>query len=289
MTHVMIEHEDGIYFGLDENEYYADIALSYTGMKTLLVKGVEAYWNNSAMNPNRDVNKVEKDNMVSGKAFHAFLLEPDTFLDKYSVLPGTGRERNKIGIERYKYDDIVKAVAKIHEHPIASKMFQLGYPEVSIFWRCPRTGIRLKSRHDYLKIFTTADYKTTKEISESGIGFAISFNGYIIQGALYQEGTRAVKKAIRERKAKVFGEVSQKFIKAWLETDENSFYFIFQQNSAPWTIDVVEINNFDEGYQHATRAIEIYKKYYELFGVSEWKRLPEIRVIDPYNIPRMKY
>lgn len=64
---------EGIYFGLPEEEYFADPSLSQSSMKWLLVSPMD-YWARSAMNPDRpeDENTTFMD---LGKAYHARILE----------------------------------------------------------------------------------------------------------------------------------------------------------------------------------------------------------------------
>jgi hypothetical protein len=75
----------GLYFGLPFDEYLADPALDFTGMKRLLISPL-TYWVNSRMNP--DFEDCPTEAMVTGKAFHARILEgAETFAQHYAVLP----------------------------------------------------------------------------------------------------------------------------------------------------------------------------------------------------------
>lgn len=69
----MAEHEPGIYFGLDADEYHADPALSATGCKALAV-GPSNYWRQSNMNPDKEPEEVTPAKEL-GTAFHKRLLE----------------------------------------------------------------------------------------------------------------------------------------------------------------------------------------------------------------------
>jgi hypothetical protein len=40
----------------------------------------------------------------------------------------------------------------IERHEELSKAFSRGHAEVSLFWYCPKTGVPMKMRVDYLKL-----------------------------------------------------------------------------------------------------------------------------------------
>jgi hypothetical protein len=77
-------HEPGIWFGLPEETYHSDPALSSSGIRNLLVSPLD-YWVNSHMNP--DYVDEKTDAMVTGTAFHRRLLEPERFAQIYACAP----------------------------------------------------------------------------------------------------------------------------------------------------------------------------------------------------------
>lgn len=83
----------GIYFGLSENEYHADPALSTSALKKL-IQDPEEYWDGSFMNPNPPPPEV-KDCLARGTLWHCRILEPENFYNKYAPAPAlTGQLDN---------------------------------------------------------------------------------------------------------------------------------------------------------------------------------------------------
>ena len=78
------EHAPGIWFGLPEEEYHADPALSSSGIRNLLISPLD-YWASSRLNPDYVDEKTEA--MITGTAFHRRLLEPVRFADMYACKP----------------------------------------------------------------------------------------------------------------------------------------------------------------------------------------------------------
>lgn len=72
--------EEGIYFGLPEDAYFAAEGLSCSGMKRLAVSPLN-YWHHN-VNPDR-VPEEDTSFQRIGKAVHCRLLEPDAFADRY--------------------------------------------------------------------------------------------------------------------------------------------------------------------------------------------------------------
>jgi len=88
-----------------------------------------------------------------------------------------------------------------------SKLLEGGYPEVTLLWRCPRTGIPKKARVDKLHVDKMVDLKTLagkREASiENAIRMDIANNRYAIQPSFYFEGAQEVRKVVRAHGASV--------------------------------------------------------------------------------------
>lgn len=65
---------DGVYFGLDEDVYHAQPRLSASGIKNLLVSGMD-FWARSWLNPRRKEDDDDADWKVYGRAYHKRILE----------------------------------------------------------------------------------------------------------------------------------------------------------------------------------------------------------------------
>ncbi|MGF3025590.1 PD-(D/E)XK nuclease-like domain-containing protein [Methylobacterium aquaticum] len=64
---------DGLYFGLDEAEYHADLALGSSDLKRLAT-GPAEYWFGSRLNPDREAQETTPAQLL-GKAVHRLVLE----------------------------------------------------------------------------------------------------------------------------------------------------------------------------------------------------------------------
>ena len=82
-----------------------------------------------------------------------------------------------------------------------AKAFTGGYPEVTLIWDDPRTGVRCKCRVDYLKIKAVVDLKSFANSRDrsvrNAILYAIASNHYALQPAVYLEGVDEVRKLVR--------------------------------------------------------------------------------------------
>lgn len=292
MTEIFL-FQPGIYFGLSEASYRADPALSYSGMKDLIEEGPETYWLNSPMNPSPSDTALKKSNdaMRKGKAFHTMLLEPEAFLDRYYLI-GAKKKEETIGKEillETTLTEIKEKVTRIRTHKLASTMFSGGYPEVSMFWVDQATGVRMKGRLDYLKLFSPTDLKNTGRITDKGLNYTIGQMGYDIQAAVYVEGETVLKQAIKDGQAKVYGTADKNFLKVWLDMPPStSFFVVFQLDKEPYSIRIMEFSDFDEGNYYASVALKEFKKYYDMYGMSKWLYPEMITRIDPYNLPRRR-
>lgn len=97
------------------------------------------------------------------------------------------------------------AGAMIDNDPELSTVFKGGHPEVSLFWYCPRSGIPMKMRADYLKIKMMVDLKTLQNSQEASIENAIrrdiANRRYAVQPSVYFEGADTIRQLVRERGA----------------------------------------------------------------------------------------
>lgn len=75
-----MQHVDGIYFGMPEDEYHAIRRLSASGIQNMLVSPA-TFWAKSWMNP--DLEEEEKDHQIIGRAYHCARLEPEEFFNRY--------------------------------------------------------------------------------------------------------------------------------------------------------------------------------------------------------------
>jgi hypothetical protein len=119
-------------------------------------------------------------------------------------------------------------------HPSARKALGGGYPEVSIFWVDPETGIRMKCRVDYLKARAGIDLKTFTNPNrlqvDEAVARKVANERYHIQGVIYCEGLEAVKDVVRADPSAVHGEVDPTWLAAFLDCPEHVFVFVFLES-----------------------------------------------------------
>lgn len=174
-------------------EYFAMNAINASRLK-LAAKSLAHYW--AYKQP------ATTDAMRKGTMFHAFILEPEEFEERYDVLPDIDR-RTKAGKEVYNsfleggkeliskgdfkaLEDMRKA---LNDHP-AGRMFQGGGDNETVFTtKDPATGLPLKIKVDRYVIdgdtLTPIDIKTTTDASPHGFINACTKFGYAIQDAFY--------------------------------------------------------------------------------------------------------
>lgn len=284
-------HEPGIHFGLPEERYRADPALSTSAIKDILISPLTCWTNH--VDPDREdgAGTMAQEN---GRALHARLVEgAGAFAGRYAVKPdiadypdaidgvadlrdrcaelglgkgGTKLEMAKRIAEADRGDVLwplimrtfleindgltilsadfgreIEARARLVEtHPALRKAFDGGFPEVSMFWEDPETGVRMKARLDYLKTRAVVDLKTFGNPLDmpidTAIARAVANRRYHVQAVVYLEAVETAKAMISAGNAAcLHGEPPDD---AWLEafatTPEHAFVFVFlQQTGAP--------------------------------------------------------
>lgn len=275
----------GIYFDLDEEVYHGDPALSHSGMKNLLIHPHQ-YWHYSPLNPNRAFKVT--DAMTFGKQCHMNLLQPEHFFNVYTV-HGMGYAPGKKIIARADYTKIEEAVNMIKAVPDAYDYFQNGYAEVSIFWICPRTKLRLKMRVDYLRFFGCIDLKRSKEIENNPLGWTITEHAYDIQCALYKEGIKQIKSLLRKGKAVIHNCPDDNWLNKFIADPDNMFVFFFQRTTSPYVFRILHFDDeiMDMANIRIENAKDIYQEYVTRYGANPWPAgKPEIEEFSIYHLPR---
>ncbi len=260
----------GIYFGLDFDIYADDPALNYSGIKSLL-QSEAVYWVSSPLNAARKERK-KTDAMKFGSALHCLILEPESFSDRFTVVPGQAYQPDKEIIRKTEYDRMQAMAEVIHTMPEKGILVG-GAAEATIVWECPSTGIRMKARHDYFCPRWSVDYKTTDSINESSIKNSFWKYGYYIQDYHYRESRLRLKEALRERKAGVFGKMPYgDFIKDLLAGEDDAFAFVFQMGEEPYAAEVFECDmaTVGRGATDTLHAVELYCDSLEKYGVGKW-------------------
>lgn len=148
-------------------------------------------------------------------------------------------------------EEIERAALMIEKDPTLKDAFSNGFPEVTLIWHCPVTGVPMKARCDYLKLRVIPDLKTVANQRERSIENAIRFEiatyRYNMQPCVYFEGAEEVRREIRERGASAIAinpfysaeerEKMQRFAMRWAQQKEpDEWLWVFQQKGdAPIT------------------------------------------------------
>lgn len=189
----------GIHPNIPNEDYHASKGISASGIK-LIMDCPKRYWYQYLSG---EYERTESKAMTIGTVVHTLALEPDTFLDRFFVLPNIDR-RTKEGKALYAKameesqgkqvitDEIyqtAKAMAKsITDHKMFKKMEITGNIEDSLLWKDEDTGAFLRSRPDYYNDFAIVDVKTTDDVSPKGFARSIAKYGYHIQAAMACDG-----------------------------------------------------------------------------------------------------
>lgn len=160
-----------------------------------------------------DKGREDTDAFRIGRAFHASVLEPDVFAEKYGYASEGCDRRTKAGkdewadlLGRYgegyvlkiaEFRDIISMTERVLNHPRAGKLFNgQGQNELSLVWDDPETGVRCKARIDrYHPTLTpggvVGDLKSTRDASRQAFERSAYDTGIYRQGAMYLAGANA--------------------------------------------------------------------------------------------------
>lgn len=314
---------DGIYLGLPDERYHADTALGSSDLRNLL-KGANLFWHKSDMNPKKKRDKVTPSKIV-GKATHKLLLEgrvpfealyvrgpygeDDDFTPaEKSALTKAAKAKLKEGQEllsQEDYDFIEGCKAILDTDPNLKGCLDNALTEVSVFWTRP-DGVRVKVRHDALKLRGIGDIKTIANERERDLPTAcrldIATYRYDIPAQHYSMGRLQIGKLLAE--GNVFaGEECAKLdhknnadaaVLEFLQKVANQKRFGFQlvfipKKGAPdaWSTVLTPGNpimvSADGDIAH---AIAIFKENIERFGHAQrWIPNREVSELDVNEMP----
>lgn len=105
-------HDNGIFFGMPEDEYHAANALSASGIKWLRISPLD-YWARSAMNPDREPEE-ESAAKVIGKAYHKRIVEGAGAF-RASFAPEVDPKDHPTALRTV--DDLKEAIAALNAKP----------------------------------------------------------------------------------------------------------------------------------------------------------------------------
>lgn len=190
--------ETGI-FDMGINEYHDSEGISRSGIM-LFKRSPLHYWN-KYNNENR--NNESTSSQIFGNAFHSYILENDSFYDRYYVLDKidkrtkTGKalmeeikteHSNKEIISIDDFEKIKRMEEQLKNDKYAQELISGAQVEKSIFWRDKKTNILCKARPDIWHKNMVCDIKTTVDASPQAFQRSLSNYGYHIQAAMIKDG-----------------------------------------------------------------------------------------------------
>ncbi|MGV7585256.1 PD-(D/E)XK nuclease-like domain-containing protein [Mycobacterium kansasii] len=245
-----IPAEDGIYSGIDDISYHADLeSLSSSGARALLPPGSAEIFACQRLNPPNP--KPEYD---FGHGAHKYVLGEGSDIVEVPFDNWRGVEARAAREEAWaahKVPLLTKDVAKAKAMAVAAMRHTLvralfnssidGMAELSGYWHDPDTGARLRFRSDWLcqlgGRIVAADYKTTTNAYPGHCEKSCGEYGYNMQQAWYEDGLIATG-----------------------VTDDPDFWLIFQSKTPPFPVTVGRIkpHHVELGRRRNRKAIDIY-------------------------------
>lgn len=149
------------------------------------------------------------------------------------------------------WDEIKRDAARIRMNPELAALISGGFPEVSILWTDPETGIKCKCRPDYMGSdwithLKTWDMKTAGKPGNRAVVDAFKFNGYYRTGWFYLEGLMAMPGlAFRKPDGTLDKEVPEPLEVTWKVPKRWDNWFLFVRRSGIPDIRAREIMYFD--------------------------------------------
>lgn len=192
-----------IYKNLSIDDYHSSVGISRSAL--LLLRRSPLHFWDKYLNPLKELN-IEKKEYIFGNAFHTFILENETFNDRYAILPDNldkrtkkGKElyedflnhnKNKLHVSRDEYQTILNMSRQINNSSLSRDLVNGDHIKIenSIYWHNNKYNILCKARPDCLHSSLVVDLKTTHDASPSSFKRQIYEYGYHIQAAMIQDG-----------------------------------------------------------------------------------------------------
>jgi hypothetical protein len=226
----------GCYSGIELDHYHGNLCIdpstSSSALRKLYMQSPAHYYDESYLNPNRQIDDEEKMDRewkaLGNAAHHLFIGAPGEFRENFVIRPdvapdGRAWNMNNKGCKRWVADahrngkvvlspgqiETIKRMAEnLARHPVTAGGVLDGLIERSLVWRDAETGLWCKARPDVLlpESAEVTDIKTTRSVLLPDLTRSAAELGYHQQGALVADGMKAI-----------FGIEMTGFILVWLE------------------------------------------------------------------------
>ncbi|WP_299022374.1 PD-(D/E)XK nuclease-like domain-containing protein [uncultured Photobacterium sp.] len=169
------------------------------------------------------------------------------------------KHQNKTAIDGIVYDDAHRVLESCRNNRIADALVQNGLPEISFIAKCPRTGMWLKCRFDWLRFDCIAvDVKTTASTAPEAFAKQAGTLGYFIQEAFYR------------------------YVAALLGVQVSSFIFLcVEYVDCDWC-EVYELDGKEEAMHKCLSALDTLK---HCLATNEWRAYSQRDTIRTLSIP----
>jgi exodeoxyribonuclease VIII len=266
----MKEYKNGVY-DISNEEYHSSPGISRTGIMELKRSPLH-YWHRY-LNPHRCLEKWSPSKFF-GNAFHTAILEPDSFFERYCIMPKVDKRTTKgkaeyaafcaknIGktvLTEEDYIQINKMSSSIKNSNTAEELILGGKFEKSIYWIDKDTGVLCKARPDIWHSNMIVDLKTAADASFHAFQRDLYKYGYYIQAAMIREGIK-----------EVYGQDMTNFIFLPIEKEEPHVPAIYPLDETA----------LDRGHEEFKKQLYVYR---ECLQKNEWPGYPIERVsLPPY-------
>lgn len=239
--------EQGIYPNVSSAEYHSLDAVSNSYLSRL-----------NKCPANAKIPQDETAAMITGRAFHCFILEGmDAYMNQFAVAPPVDKRTkegkaawndfmaqnsDKTVITKDDHDGMVEMADAVIKHPFAIKCLAEGRSEMSVFWQDKETGLDCKCRPDRIpdgEHGVIVDIKTTTDASQKAFRSTIMRYGYHRQAAFYIDGFNSVCSA-----------------------NVDAFIFIAVEKDPPYMVGCYTLENMfiDYGRSEYRRLMELEKE-----------------------------
>lgn len=193
-----VEEQLGVIVGMGEADYHA---LPYASASRLIsMRRTPAHAYHRMMTP------IDSKSLKLGSAIHCAILLPETFKQRYYVLPELnlrttkGKEERDLACQNFgdryvltqeEAETCKRMAANAWNHPVIAPILKsLTHTETSLIWDDNVNLVRCKARLDGYcpELNAIVDLKTTRDASREGFQKSIYDYGYHIQAANYLRG-----------------------------------------------------------------------------------------------------
>lgn len=259
--------EDGLHPGVSEVTYHADRgSLSSSGARRLL-SVTPAKFRYELSQPPKPKKVFDfghlVHNVVLGEGAEIVVLDPamhglkadgtpsekPTATDKWKDAAAEARARGAVPVHVDEYRVAMAMREQVYAHPVARKLLEHGYPELSGYWTDRVTGLRLRYRPDFLAELpqiVCVDYKTAADASPRAVAKASADYGYFQQDPWYCDGLIA-------------NDI----------TEDPLFVFIAQEKDPPYLVSVLQHRPADVQIGRELNRVAI-DRYAHCLTTNEW-------------------